>query len=573
MDKSWMHVPNRFTSCEYGEGNAKLLTMAKAHAPGKTTFRCPCRRCHNNLFLSINEVEDHLFTIGIDPSYTHWIFHGEAESLSVNSSDDETDTFNEGSNFVDDMGEMIDDIRVGSFMDHASGEHGTTSQPSMSEGQSKTFDQLLEDARRPLYPSCLKFSKLSFIVKLLHIKTCDEWTIKSFNIVLQLLKASFPEIQIPNSYHEARRLQCGLGFSYVKIDAYPNDCMLFRKDSADKQAYSKCNESRWVTTRGKRGTFPKSWFAEDARNVRLGLASDGFNPFNNMSKPYSIWPVILVPYNLPPWLCMKERYLMLSLLIPGPKGPRNDIDVYLQPLVNELKVLWNNGVHTYDASKSEHFRLHATLLWTINDFPAYANLSGWSTKGKMACPLCNEDTNSIWLKHGRKYCYMGHRRFLPAAHSWRKKKVAFNGKQDDQSPPPEFMGHDLLQQLMQLDNVEFGKGNQKRKRRLDELNWTKQRTLMDIEGKTKDTATTRKDLMELGLRKELHLQPSATGCVSVSDGKISGMKSYDCHVFMQRLLPVAIGGFFRPDIRLALTKFSSFFKALCARALTLEVLK
>ena len=34
--------------------------------------------------------------------------------------------------------------------------------------------------------------------------------------------------------------------------------------------------------------------------------------------------------------------------------------------------------------------MRASILWTINDFPAYANLSGWSTKGKFACPICNK---------------------------------------------------------------------------------------------------------------------------------------------------------------------------------------
>ena len=58
-------------------------------------------------------------------------------------------------------------------------------------------------------------------------------------------------------------------------------------------------------------------FASNSRNVRLGLASDGFNPFGNMSTNYSTWPVILVPYNLPPWMCMKQSSLMLSLIIPG----------------------------------------------------------------------------------------------------------------------------------------------------------------------------------------------------------------------------------------------------------------
>ena len=51
-------------------------------------------------------------------------------------------------------------------------------------------------------------------------------------------------------------------------------------------------------------TYPN--FSKDPRNVRLGLASDGFNPFGNLSSKYSMWPVILIPYNIPPWKCMKK---------------------------------------------------------------------------------------------------------------------------------------------------------------------------------------------------------------------------------------------------------------------------
>ena len=54
-----------------------------------------------------------------------------------------------------------------------------------------------------------------------------------------------------------------------------------------------------------------SWFTEDPRNVRLGLATDGFNPFGNMSTTYPMWPVILVPYNLPSWSCMKDNLLIV----------------------------------------------------------------------------------------------------------------------------------------------------------------------------------------------------------------------------------------------------------------------
>ena len=53
-------------------------------------------------------------------------------------------------------------------------------------------------------------------------------------------------------------------------------------------------------------------FAMDPRNVRLGLASDDFNPFGMLNVTYTTWPVILIPYNLPPWLCLKQSYWMMS---------------------------------------------------------------------------------------------------------------------------------------------------------------------------------------------------------------------------------------------------------------------
>jgi hypothetical protein len=41
-------------------------------------------------------------------------------------------------------------------------------------------------------------------------------------------------------------------------------------------------------------------FSTNNKNVRLGLTSNGFNPFGNMRTSHSTWPVMLVPYNLPP---------------------------------------------------------------------------------------------------------------------------------------------------------------------------------------------------------------------------------------------------------------------------------
>jgi len=158
-------------------------------------------------------------------------------------------------------------------------------------------------------------------------------------------------------------------------------------------------------------TFPD--FAVKPRNVRLGLYADGFTPFGQSVKPYSCWPVIVTPYNLPPELCMTTPCMFLTLIIPGLKNPKEKIDVYLQPLIDELKLLWNEGVLTYDISKKQNFMMKAALMWTINDFPAYGMLSGWSTSGRLACPYCMNNSKSFWLDNGRKFSWFDcHREFF-----------------------------------------------------------------------------------------------------------------------------------------------------------------
>ena len=56
-------------------------------------------------------------------------------------------------------------------------------------------------------------------------------------------------------------------------------------------------------------------FAKDPRNIRLGECTDGMNPFGDMSTQHSTWPVLLCIYNLAPWLCMKKKYIMMSMII------------------------------------------------------------------------------------------------------------------------------------------------------------------------------------------------------------------------------------------------------------------
>jgi hypothetical protein len=52
-------------------------------------------------------------------------------------------------------------------------------------------------------------------------------------------------------------------------------------------------------------------FARSARNVHIRLATDGFTPFGDNTASYSYWPMFAVPYNLPPSLCMKYKFMFL----------------------------------------------------------------------------------------------------------------------------------------------------------------------------------------------------------------------------------------------------------------------
>ena len=198
-------------------------------------------------------------------------------------------------------------------------------------------------------------------------------------------------------------------------------------------------------------------FDSDPRNIRFGLSTDGMNPFGEWGSSHSTWPVTLCMFNLPSWLCMKRKYILMPALIQGPKQPGNDIDVYLRLLVDELLLLWKReGVRVWDEYKQENFDLRALLFVTINDWPALSNLSGQSNKGYQACTHCLDETDSLYLKNCRKVVYMVHRRFLPLKHPLRRKGKYFKGEPDT-CAKPMFRDRKHVFSMIKDVHVVFGK--------------------------------------------------------------------------------------------------------------------
>jgi hypothetical protein len=144
------------------------------------------------------------------------------------------------------------------------------------------------------------------------------------------------------------------------------------------------------------------------------------NPFGENRTVHSTWSVILTMCNLLTWLCHKRKYLILSILIQGPKQASINIEVFLDPLMKDMKKLWNKGVRMWDQYQQEYFTLYSIIFFCINDAPGDFTVS-WQIKGKSGiCPIYVGGTAPMYLPSSRKLVYMQHRQFLSRKHKYRK---------------------------------------------------------------------------------------------------------------------------------------------------------
>ncbi|GJW63583.1 CACTA transposable element [Tanacetum coccineum] len=447
IDKSWTTISNR-NSEEFLDGLFAFIKHCEPLLhPITRKIRCPCSRCCNrdDNFVTLKTLEVHISSHGFDQHYTTWKYHGEPIlplPPPVPHSPEHID-----------MDAFFEDISANNVPTPPT--QTTGPQPAQTTGPNNEFEELLSRSTQKLYPGC-DMTTLEFTTEISHIKALHKITDAGFNKILALLqKACSPSkgYNFPSSYYEIKKTYKKIGLGYESIHACINDCFLFwgSEDNLKMPNCPICKASRWKDpkkTKGKKVAnkvvryFPltprlqrmfntkhiakwMTWHAT-GQSKENGLAADGFNPFGMMSQNYSMWPVILTTYNTPPWMCMKETSLMLTMLIPGPRSPTKDIDVYLQPLIKELQELWK-GVWTKDAATGTHFQMKAAVLWTINDFPARSSLSGWSGQGYHACPTCNEDTPSMSVKS--KIVYVGSSLRIETGNASLRKAFRHNNQQ------------------------------------------------------------------------------------------------------------------------------------------------
>ncbi|XP_062028814.1 uncharacterized protein LOC133744788 [Rosa rugosa] len=533
MDKSWMHVDRR--SHTYELGVEEFLKFAFENASDVDNICCLCAKCGGtDETFSIRMIKDHLYWNGIDESYKDWVWHGEPSRAKMNANE-------ESSEVTVDMVEEEDGFSA----------------------YSNDFMKLVDDEDKPLYPGCKKHTKLNALIQTYNLKAKHGMSYVCYSDMLIMIGMFLPE----GEHADATSCPtCGesrwkLGNGNIEKQGVPRKVLwYFPPIPRFKRMFQSTKTFKnltWHASERRKDEFMRhpsdapTWklvdqkwpeFGNDPRNLRLALSFDGFNPHNSLSSRYSCWPVILVTYNLPPWLCMKRKFMMLTLLISGPKQPGNDIDVYLQPLIDDLKELWDGIDGVYDAFKGEYFKLKVVLFWIINDFPAYGNLSGSVTKGYNGCPICCENTKHYRLSHGQKMSHIGHQRWLPRHHPYRRQTKQFNNLPEFELAPERLSGEEVFKRVEGM-NWPFGKKYPppsykgvedetrpcwKKKSIFFELEYWKFLsvghildvmhieknvcdsiigTLFNIPGKTKDGVVARMDMVDMGIRTGLGPKP------------------------------------------------------------------
>ena len=241
MDKSWM--TERRMSREYDLEVERFIQIGLSHAKGSNSIRCPCLNCDNRLLKDVSTIRYHLYVNGIDKSYNVWFWHGE----DLNSDN----VTNMMQNTVDETDENDDLFNIVNMVQ---------SVQEQSCNASNTLNTMFDDAKKPLYLGCKKFTKLSALVRLYNLKVRYVWSNTSFFELLSIISDLLPDNnEISCSLYEAKKTLGVLGPSYQKIDACPNDCCLYKKEYENMTKCLKCGLSMWKIV--KNSNKEKMWCA------------------------------------------------------------------------------------------------------------------------------------------------------------------------------------------------------------------------------------------------------------------------------------------------------------------------
>ncbi|EEC69261.1 hypothetical protein OsI_38298 [Oryza sativa Indica Group] len=244
-DRSWMYKGHRKcgeVTAEWISKTTEFLDKAFSRVTGRAGVLCPCNYCNNTRPQTRDMMMKHLCKFGFRPAYTVWVYHGEtypARESDICQSTEDEDRVAE----IDQMDEMIDDVH----------DAYVSVEEEDPEPTAQAFFQMLSAATQPLHEHT-QVSQLDAITRLLGVKSQYAISIAGFDALLNVICALLPQgHKLPANLYEAKKVLSALNMPYEKIDACPKNCMLFRKENAQKMHCDKCGESRYVEVEDSNG--------------------------------------------------------------------------------------------------------------------------------------------------------------------------------------------------------------------------------------------------------------------------------------------------------------------------------
>ncbi|KAK1608314.1 hypothetical protein QYE76_031987 [Lolium multiflorum] len=329
------------------------------------------------------------------------------------------------------------------------------------EENTKEYYEALFASQKPLHENT-EVTQLDAIARLMALKCHRNLCRDGFDELLVIVGSLLPKGHLlPQNFYYSTKLLSDLKMSSQQIHACPKGCMLFREEHADTNYCIKCNSSRYfeVDRNGdgqKRQTtvaknilrylpvlprIQRLFMTEDtAQQMRWAVEGNRYTDKMIHPSDGTAWKNFVKKF---PLKAGDPRSVAIAISTDGfnpygPKYPGKNMNVYLEPLVDDLVRGWEGrGIRTYDASKKEYFDMYVWYHTSLHDLPARALFCGWCTHGKWPCPQCRQAVTFFWLNKGGKYsCFDEARQFLERRHAYRSDVKSFKKGRVVRGPKP-----------------------------------------------------------------------------------------------------------------------------------------
>lgn len=209
-------------------------------------------------------------------------------------------------------------------------------------------------------------------------RKCDFILLKTVEL------ASRKRIMYPNSVYCYNSLRSCLELLFSQSD-FPGLCEQWKSRQAVTDCLSDIYDGGiWKDFQVVSGQP----FLAERNNLAFSLNVDWFQPYKLTQS--SVGVVYLTVLNLPRSIRNAQRYTLLIGIIPGPHEPRRDINSFLRPLVDELKLLWvGQYIKIPSISESQLQLVRGAILCVACDLPASKKVAGFlGHTAKLGCSKC-----------------------------------------------------------------------------------------------------------------------------------------------------------------------------------------